>query len=151
MEVSLVLSSALGRVSESCRLSYALGRRRFNLQPVAVCRYRQLGAATGPELVFQDLSGEGVENFFLYQALQRAGPVGGVVSPPGQVAPGRLGPGQSDPAGGDGAGETAQLDLDDFLDLLAGQAVENDHVVDPVEELGAEVAAEGLLDLRFHL
>src|SRR6476619_7163042 len=125
MEVSLILSSALGKISESCRLSYALGRRGFNFQPVAVCRHRQLGAATRPALVFQDLSGEGVGNLLLDQALQRAGPVGGVVSPSGEVAPGRLGPGQSDPAVGDGAGETAQLDLDDFLDLLAGQAVEN--------------------------
>ena len=32
--------------------------------------------------------------------------------------------------------------VDDLLELLAGQAVEDDHLVDAVEELGAEVLAQ---------
>ena len=51
----------------------------------------------------------------------------------------------------DAAGELVDLEVDDPGEVLAGEAVEDDDVVDPVQELGLEGGGEDLLDLLAHL
>ena len=47
-------------------------------------------------------------------------------------------------------GERPRLELDDRLELLLGQAVEDHDLVDPVEELRPELAAERIHDVLSH-
>src|SRR4029077_13954135 len=47
--------------------------------------------------------------------------------------------------------EALKLDLDDVRELLFVEAVEDNDVIDPVEELGPEMSAQFRLDEAFHL
>src|SRR5438270_2447999 len=71
--------------------------------------------------------------------LQRPGAVGRVPAALGQERLGLLGQLQLDLAFRQPAAERLQLDVDDRLQLFAGQRLEHDHLVDAVQELGAEV------------
>ena len=44
--------------------------------------------------------------------------------------------------------QPGELDVDDLLHVLAAERVEEDDLVDAVQELGPEVLAQGVHDLR---
>src|SRR5215470_9504630 len=112
---------------------------------------RDLGGVARLDLVFQDPLRERVHDLFLDEPLQRPRAERRVVPAGRQRLLRLVRPRQGDAPVRDRPGEPLELDLDDLRDLLARQAVENDDVVDAVEELRTEVAAQGLLDLRLDL
>ena len=59
--------------------------------------------------------------------------------------------GEGEPLLGEALADALELEVDDGGDLVAREAVEDDDLVDAVEELGAEVAAQGLGDLGLAL
>src|ERR1041385_2420728 len=58
---------------------------------------------------------------------------------------------QGEPLGGEHLLEPAQLELDDLPELDAAELAEDDHLIDAVEKLGAELLAELLPHRRFDL
>ena len=80
-------------------------------------------------------------------APQWAGPVHGVVPMLGDQPPRLLGEFEGRAALGEAAAQLLDLQVDDLLDLGQGQAAEQHDVVDPVEELRAEVPAQLRHDL----
>ncbi|HKF15966.1 MAG TPA: hypothetical protein VKF14_02035 [Candidatus Dormibacteraeota bacterium] len=69
---------------------------------------------------------------------QRPGPEDAVLALLGEQVLGRPGHLQLDDLLGEVPLQPAQLEVDDLSDLLCGEALEDDHRVDAVEELGAE-------------
>ena len=103
-----------------------------------------------PELLPQDPLGERVLHQLLDGPPQRAGPQLGVVALLGQQVAGGRGQLDGQPLGLQLHRGAGQHEVDDLDDLLAGELVEDDHLVDAVEELGAEVGLERLVHLGLH-
>ena len=57
----------------------------------------------------------------------------------------------SSAAVGHAAADLGELDVDDLLEVFLVEGVEDDHVVEPVEELGPEVLLDGDLEPLLHL
>ena len=104
-----------------------------------------------PELALEDVEAERVEQKVLDDALQGAGTVNGIVAFFSDVL---LGGGAKDEAEslfGKPLADAGELKIHDGGDFLALEAVENDDFIDPIEELGAEMAAQRLGDFGFAL
>ena len=89
---------------------------------------------------------EAVLDRALDQSLERARPVDRVEAVVRELV---LRPGrqlEADAALGETLGELVDLDVHDPPEVLTVEAVEHDHVVDPVQELRTEVTAQGTLD-----
>ncbi len=76
------------------------------------------------------------------ETAQRTGPVDRVVALPDDEAPGPLGDLERDPAIGQAGADLVEHQLHDALDLGLGERFEHHDVVDPVEELGAEMGPQ---------
>jgi hypothetical protein len=101
----------------------------------------------GGELLPQELLGQRVLDHPLDGPAQRAGAEGGVVALLGQQVLGALGQLHGDVLGLELLDHAPHHQVDDALHLLARELVEDDHLVDPVQELGPEVALELVHDL----
>lgn len=96
------------------------------------------------EAAFEDGETERVEDVVLDGALERAGTVDGVVAVLGHQLCGGVAELELEPAGSEALVDASQLDVDDALEIRAFKAVEDDDFIDAVEELGAEVPAQGI-------
>ncbi|CKS72313.1 Protein of uncharacterised function (DUF3170) [Mycobacterium tuberculosis] len=105
---------------------------------------------TRPDLLEEDLLRELIFDLTLDGAPQRAGPQHRVEATLGQQRLGRIGQHQRHVLALELAGDPADHQVDHPDDLLAGQLVEDDDVVDAVEELRAEVFLQLVVDLLFH-
>ena len=89
----------------------------------------------------EDFHTERVEDFLLYDALERTGTIGRIVSLLGQIGAGLVTEFEMEVLGGKAFFQTDELDVDDLADLLVAQTVKDDDLIDAVEELGAEMSA----------
>ena len=90
----------------------------------------------------EDLGGERVLDQALDGALERAGPVGAVVAGFEDGLARGGGELDGDLAVGQQLVEVGEAKVDDVFELLFAERMEDHHVVDAVEELGAEVLAQ---------
>jgi len=112
------------------------------------CRNPRHARAVG-DLAGEDLAAEVGLDLLLEEALQRARTVDGIVAGVGEVLLRAVGELELDLALAEALADTTELDLDDALQLLAREAVEDDDLVDPVQELGTEVLAQRGEESRF--
>ena len=105
----------------------------------------------GPELLPQDALRQGVLDVALDGTAQGTGAQRGVVALLGQVVLGRVGELEGEALAEELRLQPPHHQVDDLDDLGPGQLVEHDGVVDPVQELGAEVLLERLVHLLLHL
>src|ERR1035441_2668274 len=105
----------------------------------------------GGQLLAQDEVGERVLDVALDRPTQWAGAHGGVPALFDQQVLGGLGQLELQLALGHRLADAQEQQLDDLLDLLLLQLVEDDHVVDAVEELGAEHFLELAHDPALHV
>src|ERR1043165_9681457 len=103
------------------------------------------------ELPFEQADRQRIDDLALQRALERPRAERGVVACARQMVLRRLADLERQAALGDHLRQAAELDLDDPLDVAEVEGVEDDHVVDAVEELRAEVAVQFLLDRVPHL
>ena len=92
------------------------------------------------DLPSQQHAGQAVADLALDEAAQWPGPVGGVVALVGQPAAGGVGDLQVQAPVRQALGDARQLDLDDLTQLLLGEGLEDDDVVEAIEELRLEEA-----------
>ena len=90
------------------------------------------------DLAGQQRPGQLVAHGRLHQAAQRPRAVHRVEAGQRQPLPGRGGDGQRQPPPGQPRGQLVDLQVHDPGELAGGQRVEDDHVVEPVQELGLE-------------
>ena len=67
----------------------------------------------------------------------------------GQPDPGRVGQFNGDAMLAQATGNFLHLQINDLNDLLFGQRVENDNLINTIQELRAEVVAQGILNVTF--
>ena len=84
------------------------------------------------DLPGQQHAGQAVADLPLHEAAQRPGPVGGVIALVGQPAAGGVGYLQAQTPIRQAPGDAGQLDLDDLSQLLLGECLEDDDVVEAV-------------------
>src|SRR5215213_139280 len=99
----------------------------------------------------QDLVGEGILDVALDRAAQRTGAHRGIPALLDEDVLGVLGQLQLEVVLGDLDANAVDHQVDDLLDLLLGELVEDDHLVDPVEELRSEDFFEVAHDPVFHV
>src|SRR5215203_2311756 len=116
---------------------------------LVVCLYYHLGAVG--DLAAQDHLAHGVFDHALQHALQGARPEGGVVALFCELVQGLVSELDRHVALDELLAEALYLDLDDVAHVLALELVEDDDLVDPVEELGAEDLAQLARNPGFHL
>ena len=87
---------------------------------------------------------------FWMKALQRTRSEDGIVAVDGQVLHRRRRHVERDAAVGQTVAHFFQLQIDDRLDVRHVQRVEHHHVIDAVDELGAERRAQGAVDGLLH-
>src|SRR5882724_12496100 len=94
------------------------------------------------DFAFENINAERIENFSLDGAPQRAGAVNRIVSFAREQFLGRIGEFQCDLLLLKALRQTAKLDFDDFLQIVLGQPIENDDLINAVEKLGTEMCAQ---------
>ena len=105
----------------------------------------------GVEFLPQDLLGQRVLDEALDRTAQRPGTERGVVAPLGEQQLRRVRELETETLRLELACEPLDQQVDDLRDLLGGELVEDDDVVDAVEELGPEVPLELVVHLLLHL
>src|SRR3954447_6321315 len=123
-----------------------LGGLRLVEDELAVRDVDPDGVALG-KFALEQPQRELVDELLLDHPLQRAGAIGRVEAEVAELLSCLLGELDLDAPLADPARQGIDLDLDDLAEVVLGEAVEDDHVVDPVQELGREGLGEGLLDL----
>ncbi len=91
------------------------------------------------KLTLEHAHGEGVEHPALNRALERSGSVGRFVSLVDEHALGCIGKGYVNLPIFQASHQPTKLNVDDLLEMLAAERVEEDDLVNPVQELRAEV------------
>ena len=95
---------------------------------------------------FKDHPCERVLDFLLDHPLERARAIDRIITAIGQPASRILGQFHAELAVGQQLVEPLHLDIDNMVDLLAPQSVEEHRLVDPVDEFGPEMPANGVHD-----
>src|SRR5690242_13674211 len=117
----------------------------FELQ-AAVAGVDDNGVALA-ETAFEHLQRKRVEHASLDGPLQRTGTVRRVIPLLDELVFRGIGQADVNLALLESLQQSGNLDVDDALDVLTSKRMEEDHLVDPVEELGPEVRAQRIHDL----
>src|SRR5713101_3139905 len=88
------------------------------------------------DFAFQNVDAERVENFFLDRAFQRARAVNRIVTFARDQVLGRIGKIERDLLLFEPFRQATKLDFDDLLEVVLGEAIENDDLIDAIEKLG---------------
>src|SRR5712692_2393724 len=94
------------------------------------------------DFAFQDVYAERVENFFLDCALQRARAVNGIVTFARNQFLSRIGKIEFDFLLLETFRQSRQLNFNDLLEIVFGEPIENDDLIDAIEKLGAKMCAQ---------
>src|SRR5690606_27220620 len=125
--------------------------RRAKYEPVPFRRDIHMHRLAFLHAPLEDRERQRVLQFALNSALQRARPIDRVVAHVREIALRRVAEFQPDPPLAEQPLQVTKLDADDLAQVFARQAVEQDHLVDPVQELWTEGAVQlcqhGLPDL----
>ena len=130
-ELTVLAASASGRRRNLGALEHELALGRVDPDGVA-----------GHEAPLEDRQRQLVDQALLDHPLERPGAVRRVVAQVAEQRPRRVGQLDLDVALADPLDQALDLQVDDLADLLAGQRLELDDVVEAVDELGPEVGLE---------
>jgi len=98
-----------------------------------------LDRVSRPELALQDLLRQRVFDLLLDRPLERPRPIHRIESSLSKLLPGRVRQDDRHLALRQPFMQIPELDVDDRANMLLAQRMENDHVIDPVDELRPEL------------
>src|SRR5882724_1838744 len=98
------------------------------------------------DFAFENINAERIENFSLDGAPQRAGAVNRIVSFAREQFLGRIGEFQCDLLLLKALRKAAELDFDDFLQIVFRETIENNDLINAVKELWTEMRAQCVHD-----